>query len=509
VEEARSALLNGAYYWIVLLQGLLILACLALDPDTILQRLNKPSGKTWGLLALIVLAGGYMRLTSPGEPVVYYDEFYYLCAARSMAHTHEPFPEVHTGLPPRAETLRELIPPYPPGWPFLLSFVTGNSPFEAASAFNRILSIISILLMFLVVRRIGGDRTGLLAALLLAFHPVGWKAAGGADACVPTLFFLLLSLAFLLRLEQVRSSRAAAGFGLGLAFLLHMRPENIMYIAALAIPAVSMMGGLKKGVWLWGLAALALFSFPDVVILAGGMIDPFAAANFMSIPRPGFESTFQTFTGNTANNVLFLFENRIHPALLTALFLMGLSVRKSRAFTWKALVLWFALFLLVLAPFPFWDFSLRNTNDGWRFSLHLVFPMMLGASYFMNALIEKRRVLILAALVALVAANPLMFRKFTAHRNPVAPLLDAVKAVRSLAGQSPVGVEDPNVYMACVHYGGLRAFLPSEGLPCDPEGGRVFLLTWKEPRLVSWPDFTYHAIESVGPWRIGELRALK
>jgi len=507
MEEAAVFLLRGGYWWIVLVHGLLLLAFLALDPDTIFPRRHLPAGRTLALLALVVAAGAYLRCAAPAAPAVYYDEFYHCSAAESLRLTHAAAPFVREGLPPRAVSLGALVPPYPPGWPCLLSLTAAGAahPYQAAVTVNRILSIFSMVLVFLVVRRIAGDRAGLCAAFLLSFHPAAWKSAGNADPSGPSLFFLLLALACLVRVEQARSLRSLAAFGLAAAFFLHLRPENFLTVAALAVPAYALLKPFKGRAVLAGVAPFALFALPDVIILAGAALSPHGGGNFIAVPRPGFASAAEAFVGNTANNVLALLENRMHPALLTVLFCIGLASKKSRAFTGKALAAWLLLLLLALAPFPFWDFSMRHTLDGWRFSLNLAFPLILSASYALDGLLAKRRFLLVASLLAVTAANPLVFRPFTAARNPGAAVLDA--APRSVVGASPVAVEDPNVYMALTYYCGLTCFLPSQSRTYDiPADGALFLLAWKKPHAELWPAMQWREVRREGSWRLYVLR---
>ena len=70
-----------------------------------------------GLILFGILGAGRME----ARPSVYYDEFFYVAIARNMATTGRAEPLVFEGLPPRVQRVGHFQPPYPQGWPYLLS----------------------------------------------------------------------------------------------------------------------------------------------------------------------------------------------------------------------------------------------------------------------------------------------------------------------------------------------------------------------------------------------------
>jgi hypothetical protein len=108
---------------------------------------------------------------------------------------------------------------YPHFWPFLMAiFIKLQIP----ALLNPLLSSLNLLLIFLLVRRLFDENTGIIAAVLCCFSPLVVILAGEYLAHMATLFFLLSS--FYLILIYVEKPKAwlcvLAGLSLGYAFCL-------------------------------------------------------------------------------------------------------------------------------------------------------------------------------------------------------------------------------------------------------------------------------------------------
>jgi hypothetical protein len=108
---------------------------------------------------------------------------------------------------------------YPHFWPFLLAVFI---KLEIPQILNPLLSALNLLLIFLLVRRLFDENTGIIAAVLYCFSPLVVILAGEYLAHMATLFFLLSS--FYLILIYVGKPKIwlcfLAGLSLGYAFTL-------------------------------------------------------------------------------------------------------------------------------------------------------------------------------------------------------------------------------------------------------------------------------------------------
>ncbi len=144
-----------------------------------------PSGTAASLLRprafvlLLVLVAGVMRLHGLGDKSLWVDELYALDQAKILTEIADVCAAGNT----------------PPGRHYMIHFLMGPSQTEARVRLpSALFGIASIPMMFLLVRRIGGDAAGLVAATLLAFSP--WHLMHSQDGRMYTvfLFFVLLTL---------------------------------------------------------------------------------------------------------------------------------------------------------------------------------------------------------------------------------------------------------------------------------------------------------------------------
>ncbi len=205
------------------------------------QRLrNLPS-----LLVVIVAAGAALRIGwsvyAARTPQGLHDPLMYHIVAEAVStghgYSYPPlFNGVGVGWAPTAY--------YPPGYPLLLGafeWFTNHTPLPdnvnaLVVIINLVAGIASIVLVYAIARRIANERTGLIAAALVAFWPN--LIFHTAVALSETLFIALMLLTIWLALKVPRAGRslarpAAVGAALGLAVLV--RPVALPMIAALAL----------------------------------------------------------------------------------------------------------------------------------------------------------------------------------------------------------------------------------------------------------------------------------
>ncbi len=165
-----------------ILLGLLILIVVFLFLSKPWQYLSPLSRQTGCILLGIVLLGIFFRLEQPLQHYLFFDEDYYLNAARTISlgdfQALDPFLKKN-------------------GYELLLAivfFFSGKSAELAAFGLNLGLGILTIPVVFLLTREFWSESAAIIAAGLLAILPehIRWSAATSLE--VPAIFFALSSL---------------------------------------------------------------------------------------------------------------------------------------------------------------------------------------------------------------------------------------------------------------------------------------------------------------------------
>jgi 4-amino-4-deoxy-L-arabinose transferase-like glycosyltransferase len=176
-----------------------------------------------------------------------------------------------------------------PGYPAFLAAIywAGERAFGSKFALLRpvqlMLDLVALLLVFLLARRLLGDRRALVVALLYAAYPGLWWAASVAYTETVTILLwaaavLVLSIGF----ERRRArSFVAAGLILGVAALI--RPTGQAF-AVLLLVALICVYGARDLRWLWHVLAF--------VVAFGVVIGPWAYRNYRIFHRPVGLSSF-------------------------------------------------------------------------------------------------------------------------------------------------------------------------------------------------------------------------
>ncbi len=117
-----------------------------------------------------------------------------------------------------------------PGYPVFLAAInkiTGKSPTSFALTLNLILDLINIFLVYLLGRKIFGNKTGLLSALLYATLGAAFIYVKFATSEIFAMTLLLLSCYFL---SSIRNSYLSStiGFAVTFAFLIHTKPVFLL-----------------------------------------------------------------------------------------------------------------------------------------------------------------------------------------------------------------------------------------------------------------------------------------
>jgi 4-amino-4-deoxy-L-arabinose transferase-like glycosyltransferase len=233
-------------------------------------------------IALIAVAGLAVRLAylfGPARDVKGFGDFYFFHRGANLIADGHWFvdPAVQMG---GGDLLPSAI--HPPLWELALSGVSwlGATGYLAHRAFGCLIGAVTIVLVGLLGRRIGGDRVGLLAAVLAAAYPVLIGADGSLMS--ESLYGLLITAALLLalRLRERQDVRTAAALGAVIALAALTRSEALILLVLLAFPIALLRappGRVKR-------AAACLAA--AVVVLA-----PWLVRNWAEFDRPVLIST--------------------------------------------------------------------------------------------------------------------------------------------------------------------------------------------------------------------------
>ena len=164
---------------------------------------------------------------------------------------------------------------HPPAWPLLLSIVSAVSN-EAAGVTRTtytdhrlvgvVLAPVAILLMGLVARRVGGERLGLIAAVVTALYP-GFVAMNGSTMSETLYGPLVAGLLLCAYWVHDRPSwRSAAAFGVVLAVATLSRTETLALLVLLGGPLAWRAGPGRR----WLVAGVMVGV--TVVVLAPWMV---------------------------------------------------------------------------------------------------------------------------------------------------------------------------------------------------------------------------------------------
>lgn len=396
----ESFLVNTYYFFmIILLAGFVVSVIMSFLENR--KLFSFISEGTYYKLATIIIIGVFARYAFVKFfPNVFNDEFLYLATAQNLAKTGQAFPFIERSFPAIPWGEAKFLPPYPQLWPVLLSFVfrfISQNFYQAAANVSIVLSILIPIPAFFAgyfffEEPAAGDKfkgtgetCGLWSAFFWAVLPVVIKLTGCASAEICSAFFIAIFLALLFFYFRYPTQKTFLAMILALCLVINCRPENLLYVL---LPLPLFFHGrfrLLKDPKNATALVLLLYIVIVLIIMSSGAGDPDRNFVFQIEKRDGFATNQENFLANLKNNFLFLLgHNMVNPIIYTIFATAGflfLILRKDDKFRGYMLLGWFGLLYFIFAPFPFGDFSNSNSNDAYRFSLHLYFPMILAMSY--------------------------------------------------------------------------------------------------------------------------------
>jgi 4-amino-4-deoxy-L-arabinose transferase-like glycosyltransferase len=211
-----------------------------------------------------VLRLAWVLWSDPSAPTVWQvsgDQYGYYHYARSIAEGHG-YVHYLTGEPTAY---------YPVGFPAILAalfFVVGNSPLPddfllAANLLHVAVSTASVVLAYVIGRRLFGELGGLLGAAVLAVFPNVIYQTATVQLETMYVFWCLAAVAIVVTHDWrlgVPSTRRLLAFGAVLGVSVLIRPFSVLFIAALFVAALVGRAGWR--------ASLRVAAIPLAVVVA-------------------------------------------------------------------------------------------------------------------------------------------------------------------------------------------------------------------------------------------------
>jgi len=465
---------------------------------------------SWGrrgafvLLAIILWAVFLILWVAPRGHQVYFDEYYYLSTAANLQEQGRATFSWTAGDPPRKQDFEYSWPPYPIGWPFFLSLIIKLIPGEAAGWWmNGFFCLALVPAMAALGWMLFRSRAVALgAAFLITLLPVYLRLAGSGTAMPIAVFFSVITFGlFWFTLEKPSSCKFLLALST-LALALNTRPDDWLVLIPIGIalylrrtsplPRPMQMSGLYWS----GCMVLALLALAPPLIIMGGALDDPKWPLFMS--SWSGSSLGGTLIANLKSHLYFWLGLGQHPVAITLLGMWG-AIRLAARRNWDKMFLlcgWFASYILVMLPFPFWDPSALAGVDSWRFALVCYPPGLILAALGMEGFLawgglaggsrgeaqaenaslrpckgsnlgrkvsggdpgregcspgeisHKSAGMIILATLVLMLATPFIYRHHIHATTPWQSLDDGLR--RALSGQNsadPVWVDEPDLYM--------------------------------------------------------------
>jgi len=258
----------------------------------------------------------------------------------------------------------------------------------AVRALSAVFSIATLPLVFLLGKRLGGPRAGLIAAALLAVH--AWHIRYAHEARSYALYVFLVALASLLFWEALSTTAHRAWSRYVAAAVLAVYSHFFAVLAVLTHAAWARVVHLPPGPraeFRRSLKVIGLLLLPLFVFIASRGMGPIAW-----IPRPSWRDLHAFFlflTGNGSDWLLLLYAAGIG-------VLLGASRRSAHRPAVVFLLLWLLLPLVITLAF-----SLLRSAFLPRYLLMCVVPLVLMAAM---GLVRIRPRWLAAALLALMLA---------------------------------------------------------------------------------------------------------
>jgi len=347
----------------------------------------------FGVLILAFVVRVYYFILTKNQPL-WWDEVSYGSLAKNLAF----------GLFENADALigEKVIRPLflPLLWSLL--FKIGIGEIGARLLFEFIPSIISVFLIYLVVKEAYDKKIALISAFVLAISWMHIFYSMRLLTSVPALFLLLISVYFFIKSENENFNSKYFGiaiFFLSLSFLMRYIFNSLGFVYAAYILLLRRKYLLKKEFWIAGIIGVVpLIAFFLINYFTSGSFYPafgVYTASFAQKPGPAWY-TIGFLTHILRNPLIVLFTIGILYALFNLVIGYGL-IRNKKYLRSNLLLL-----LLILVPLYFFIFVVRASEDRYLFIFFLSIAVFISQAIFLIYDFTKKYNKQLAVVVLLV-----------------------------------------------------------------------------------------------------------
>jgi len=453
------------YFYFLLVLFSLISVFIYLNFKNIRKEFLKIKSKTWTYFLIIFILALILRgWIIPHTFEVINDEYFHIDKAKNLAEQQI---NAHCIFSLGGKCRVYEADHWPPGYHLILAAafrIFGASP-KAAFNLNALIGSLSVMLVFFIVYLLlKKENIALWGALLFTFIPVHLKLSGTATLEVMSLFFVLLTLLFLLIYFKNQSKSILILASLVLAYTVQIRLENILFVFLFGLMFIMFDKKLKEKIKSSNFTGLLLL----MLIL---LIPCFLQIRYSgSLKVPGWNDSLAEhiihFSKNIKDNTLFWFKSYAYPLLYSLLSIVGLIFMVQKKEKRKIAILfsiWFLAFFIFYTSYSFGSFI--HFGDSWRFTDNLYVPLIIFASFGIESIVglaknKSTQKIIKLALIVFILLIPYSFANFI---NLDTPQKEESKFIFSL--ENKIGdnclviVHNPVEFITTINKNAISPFL--------------------------------------------------
>lgn len=363
-------------------------------------------------------------------------------------------------------------------------------------AVTALFGVGNVLLTYFIARKLFGKKIALLSSLFITIAPLEVRDAHYITTDIPALFFMLLSIYFLLFLIEKGSlkSYVFSGFFIGLAATIRYFP-----IVILAYPVAVVLGIKKNNQWFWKSIIGGIFILVGVVIgIPFLFINKNGPALFVKDMQdfvlPWYSTSLSNYVFSLAS-FIFSRGKTILPDIKTALpenfrpYLASYVIFKGFGVIPAILGIVGTIFIL-----------LKEFRKGLILFV-LPFALLVYASFYLHVMYERIMIPILPFLAISAAYFILWIYKrtkalvvliFLVIISLIIPLIKSSVASVS-CGQTSIYDMSEAFIAQNIDPNSSVAFLPPVSFPSDPKFGKLKLI-----ELFPYSNFSLEEVRNIG-----------
>lgn len=180
---------------------------------------------------------------------------------------------------------------------YLLALSTGEMPFDGAcmaKTFNLCLLVLSAAAVYMLGRRLAGEKAGLIAAAAFYVHPIAVKAGIAAYVEGGLVFYTVSALYAAVAFAESGSRRWAALAGISAGLAAGCKYPAVLFVAIPVLVYIAFARGTKRDIVTAGLAA----------VCCAAAFAPWAVRNIVNTGNPVYPLAWGVFGGSNWNEEL-------------------------------------------------------------------------------------------------------------------------------------------------------------------------------------------------------------